>query len=138
MSNSVTTSFSTNSRKFFQEQVGSKPKGKPVALNLDSDTRFHQKVQAFKSLNHFKPEWENGKIGQDILRDLSAAFDSLLHQIHLRKLGSLISSPSALFISEIFLNDCFQQVCVNRSASKLVEVKQGVDLRTKVVPPLPV
>ena len=69
-------------------------------------------------------EIENGNIVHAAPLDLSKAFDSLSHQILLKKLQSLHFSPSALQTVENCLTGRLQQVSANGVLSEWIESKQ--------------
>ena len=71
-------------------------------------------------------EIEIGNIVHAVLLDLSKAFDSLSHQILLKKLESLHFLHSPTQIVESFLTGRLQQVSVNGVLSEWIELKQGV------------
>ena len=62
--------------------------------------------------------------------DLSKPFDSLSHEILLKKLKPLNSSDSAVECIQSFLTKRLQQVPVNGIVSEWIELKQGVLQRT--------
>ena len=78
------------------------------------------------SIETIQHEIDIGRIVHAVLLDLSKAFDSLSHQILLKKLQSLHFSPSAIQIVEFFKTGRLQQVSVNNVQSEWVELKQGV------------
>ena len=77
---------------------------------------------------------EIGNIVHAVLLDLSKAFDSLSHQILLKKLQSLHFLPSAIQIVESFLTGRLRQVSVNGVQFEWIELKQGVPQGTVMGP----
>ena len=99
---------------------------------------FRSKVSAQDAILYFiettQHEIEIGNIVHAVLLDLSKTFDSLSHQILLKKLESLHFSPSATQIVESFLTGRLQQNSVNGVLSEWIELKQGVPQGTVVGP----
>ena len=100
---------------------------------------FRSKVSAQDAILYFietiQHEIEIGNIVHAVLLDLSKAFDSLSHQILLKKLESLHFSPSsATQIVESFLTGRLQQVSLNGVLSEWIELKQGVPQGTVAGP----
>ena len=69
-----------------------------------------------------------------VLLVISKAFDSLSHQILLKKLQSLHFSPSAIQIVESFFSGRLQQVSVSGVQTEWIELKQGVPQGTVIGP----
>ena len=91
---------------------------------------FGLKVSAQDAFLYFidtiQHEIEIGKIVNAVLYNLSKAFDSLSHQMLLKKLHSLHFSPSAMHIVESFLTGQLQKVSASGVLSERIELKQGV------------
>ena len=69
-----------------------------------------------------------------VLLVISKAFDSVSHQILLKKLQSLHFSPSAIQIVESFFSGRLQQVSVSGVQTEWIELKQGVHQGTVIGP----
>ena len=71
---------------------------------------------------------------QAVFLDLSKAFDSLSHEILLKKLNSLNFSASAIETIGSFLSNWLQQVPLNGIVSDWIKLKQGVPQGTVLGP----
>ena len=96
---SITTPFCKIFDKCLHKQITAHAETRGILAPLQFD--FRSKVSAlFFEINHH--EIEIGKTIHAVLRDLSKAFDTLPHQIRLKKLRSLHFSHSAIQIVESF------------------------------------
>ena len=133
---SITTPFSKILEKCLHKQITAYAESRGILTPLQFG--FRSKVSAQDAILYFietiQHEIEIGNIVHAVLLDLSKAFDSLSHQILLKKLESLHFSPSATQIVESFLTGRLQQVSVNGVLSEWIELKQSVPQGTVVGP----
>ena len=94
----------------------------PLQLGFRSKVSGQDAILSFSETIQY--EIEMGNFVHSVLLDLSKAFDSLSHQVLLKKLQTLQFLPSALQIVESFLTGRLQQVFVNGVHSEWVELKQ--------------
>ena len=96
----------------------------PLQFGLGSKVSAQDAILDFiETIQH---EIEIGKIVHAVLLDLSKAFDSLPHQLLLKKLQSLHFSPSVIQIVKSFLTCRLQQMSVHGVQPEWIELKQGV------------
>ena len=133
---SITTPFSKSLEKCQYKQITAHPESRGILTPLQFG--FRSKDSAQDAILYFietiQHEIEIRNIVNAVLLDLSKAFDSLSHQILLKKLQSLQFSPSATQIVESFLTGRLQQVILNGVLSEWIELTQGVPQGTVIGP----
>ena len=133
---SITTPFSKILEKCLHKQPTAYAESRGILTPLQFG--FRSKVSAQDAILYFietiQHEIEIRNIVHAVLLDLFKAFDSLSHQVLLKKLESLHFSPSATKIVESFLTGRLQQVSVNGVLSEWIELKQDVPEGTVVGP----
>ncbi|XP_046666643.1 uncharacterized protein LOC124358388 [Homalodisca vitripennis] len=69
---------------------------------------------------------EKGELSQALMCDLSKAFDCVDHGVLLQKLEQYGVTGTELKLFESYLNNRYQQICVNGSLSDAAQVLYGV------------